>query len=95
VARDEHQPEQVVLHLAAVQRGGEVGRPAEHVGLLPGVQFVPELAEVVAQSLVTAQPVDGPVPARAHQPGPRVGRDARPWPLAERGHQRVLGQVFG
>ena len=64
-----------------------------------GVAFVLEVAAdlgVLARlHLVAAELVDRPALGRGHQPGAGVLRNPGLRPFGERGHQRVLRQLFG
>ncbi len=53
-----------------------------------------ELFGLAGEPFVTAEEVDGAVLGGAHQPGPRVPRDAFSGPLFERGDESLLRQVF-
>ncbi len=44
---------------------------------------------------LSAQSIDGAVLGGGHQPRARIAGNALGRPLLERGHERILGQVFG
>ena len=90
VARREYEPQQVVSHIV-VYRGVEVGRRS----ILFVAELIAELLVLAIEQLVPAELIDRAVFGRGHQPGSRIVRDARLWPLLEGRDQRVLREVFG
>ena len=90
VAADEHQPEQVVADRGIVDRGVEI-----RGGPLVKVEVAPQLFRLALERGSPAHGVDRPMLGRAHQPGRRTIRDAGIRPLADRGFERVLGEILG
>ena len=90
MAGGEDQAQQVVADVV-VERGIEVGRCAFAVDL----ELAAELLVLALHQLGAAQPVDGAVLGRGHQPGAGLVGDAGLRPLLERGDERVLRQLLG
>jgi hypothetical protein len=88
MAGSEHQTQEVVANMI-VDSGVEIG------GLELGLQLTSELLVLPLDPCAPPIEVDRTMLCRGHQPGARVVRDARLGPLLERGHERVLRQIFG
>ncbi len=58
-------------------------------------QFAADLIELAFQPRAAAEAVDCAMLGSGHQPCAWILRNARLWPLLERGHQSILRQVLG
>ena len=90
VARDERQPQQVVVDVV-VQRV----LVAAAAFVLDVFQFPREFFVLAFEQLQAAQAVDRAALGGGHQPRPRIVRHAVTGPGLQRGDQRVLRQFFG
>jgi hypothetical protein len=90
MARREHQPQQVVSHVV-VYRRVEIGCRS----ILLVAELVAELLVLAIEQRAPAELIDRAVFRRGHEPGSRIVRDTRLWPLLKGRDQRVLREVFG
>ncbi len=89
MAGDEDQAQQIVADVL-VDRRVEVAVTR----FLLGLEVASDFLLLALESRFAAQHIDRPMLRRAHEPRPRIARHARFWPLLERRHQRVLGQLL-
>ena len=94
MARDEDQPQQIVLNIA-VRCGGNRGCEVCKGALLLLLQLARKLFVFALQPRVAAQDVDGAMLGGSHEPRAGVLRNAGFRPLLERGDQRILSELFG
>ena len=90
VARDEHEPQQVVADMV-VERLGELGFGA----FLPGLELVADLGVLAVHHGSAPHDVDRAPLADGHEPGARVIGHAGFRPLLEGCEQGVLCEIFG
>jgi hypothetical protein len=73
-----------------------VGSEVKKARPLPlGLEHVAEIFVLALETLLAPHEIDGAVFGRAHEPRPGVVRDAVAWPLLERCHHRILGELLG
>jgi len=85
VAAGEHQAEEVVAEVL-LTGDGQLGRGQRELR----ADVAPELLVLALEVGVAAQPVDRPVLGGRHEPGARIGRDARLRPRLQRADQLRL-----
>jgi hypothetical protein len=85
VAGGEDQAEQVVAEMVV-----ECGVQVRLVGLAREAGVAGKRLQLLRVAGLAAQGIDRTLLGGGHEPGPRVVRHARRWPLLERDHERVL-----
>src|SRR6267154_2290092 len=86
----EYEAQEVVANII-VDRGFEIS----HRHLLLDLDLAAEFLVLALEPLVSAQEIDCAMLRGGHQPGARVVRDTRFWPLLECGDEGVLRQLLG
>ena len=86
---NKHEAEQVVADII-IERCIEIGH-----GHLSGCELAAEFLVLALEPRVSAEVIDGTMFSRGHQPGPRVVRDARNWPLLEGSDESILREILG
>ena len=86
---DEHQAQEVVADVI-VDRGIEVW-----LGHLLRLKLATEFLVLALHASVSADVIDCTMLGGGHEPGARVGRDARLRPLLQRGDESILRKVLG
>jgi hypothetical protein len=90
VAGNKNEPQEIVAHVV-VQSFVNIGND----GALAGIQIAAHIGVLAIEHPVAAEVIDGPMLGGSHEPGARIVRDTRLWPLFEGGNQSVLREFFG
>src|SRR5438128_6351408 len=88
MAGDEDEPQQVVSDFV-VERRSEVWNL-----ILFCLEVASDLDMFLSPHPVTPEEIDGAMFGGRHEPGPRILWNAFVRPLLERGHERVLREIF-